>query len=351
MYSMCGNERSGYYLKARDTIVRLISCLPNSNGNLAGEFVRVSGNWLTDELTYPTSPKDVDTRRFRADPSVIHVRDLNFVIRSEIFVHFDSQLQAAHLILGHTLAYNSFQDPGQALTIDSPLLSYLDVRLQGFLPRGLTLGEAQRLGPQQIREGSLLPFKDGSVDRAFHARRIDPGQRQVEVESVDSSSEGTGPKDSNTEMVVRRIMMANRFLAGAWQAPPQQGPLSSTPFKRKRPRNTDEPTEPQGEVPSQTPPIQSTALLQYRQRGGNARLDSATGTCLLRLVFEIGIKVKVAKLLRAWAKPLSFPTMCSSSLRAVTLRLEWHAIAERLRSSAEDVEKEKTLKKVAKATM
>ena len=31
MYSLCGNIRSNYYLKARDLQVRLISCLPNSN--------------------------------------------------------------------------------------------------------------------------------------------------------------------------------------------------------------------------------------------------------------------------------------------------------------------------------
>ena len=44
MYSLCGNIRSNYYLKARDVHVRLISCLPNSNRDLAGEFVWVSGN-------------------------------------------------------------------------------------------------------------------------------------------------------------------------------------------------------------------------------------------------------------------------------------------------------------------
>ena len=37
-------------------MVRLISCLPDSNRKFAGEFVRVSENWLNWELTYPTSP-------------------------------------------------------------------------------------------------------------------------------------------------------------------------------------------------------------------------------------------------------------------------------------------------------
>ena len=59
VYSLCGNERLGYYLKVRDTMVRLISCLFNSNRNSAGEFVHVNGNWLVDELTCLTSCRDV----------------------------------------------------------------------------------------------------------------------------------------------------------------------------------------------------------------------------------------------------------------------------------------------------
>ena len=59
MYSLCGNIRMNYYLKVRDVEVRLISCLPNSDRNSAGENVRVSGDWLSDELTCPTLPRDV----------------------------------------------------------------------------------------------------------------------------------------------------------------------------------------------------------------------------------------------------------------------------------------------------
>ena len=69
-----------------------------------------------------------NAKRFKPDRNAIHVWDLNFVLRSEIFVHFDDQLRASHLILGCTLAYTSFQDQRQVLTVGSPLLSYLDVR-------------------------------------------------------------------------------------------------------------------------------------------------------------------------------------------------------------------------------
>ena len=60
MYSLYDNIQLGYYLKARDMMVQLILCLPDSNRNSAREFVRVSGNWLANEITCPTSPRDVD---------------------------------------------------------------------------------------------------------------------------------------------------------------------------------------------------------------------------------------------------------------------------------------------------
>ena len=59
MYSLCGNINSGYYIKTRDMRVRLISCLPDSNRNSAGEFVRVSGNWFAEELPCAFSPRNV----------------------------------------------------------------------------------------------------------------------------------------------------------------------------------------------------------------------------------------------------------------------------------------------------
>ena len=59
MYSLYGNIKTDYYLKTRDMRVRLISCLPDSNRNSAGEFVRVSGNWFVNELPCPFSLRDV----------------------------------------------------------------------------------------------------------------------------------------------------------------------------------------------------------------------------------------------------------------------------------------------------
>ena len=59
MYSIRGSLKHEYYLQTRNTMVRLVSCLPKSNRNLVGEYVRVSGNWLNGEMTCPTSPRQM----------------------------------------------------------------------------------------------------------------------------------------------------------------------------------------------------------------------------------------------------------------------------------------------------
>ena len=55
LYAIRGSLRNGYYLQIQNTMVRLISCLLDSNRNSVGELVRVSENWLSGELTYSTS--------------------------------------------------------------------------------------------------------------------------------------------------------------------------------------------------------------------------------------------------------------------------------------------------------
>ena len=63
MYSLCGNKATNYYLKTRDTRVRLISCLPDSNRNSAGEFVWVRVNWFAGEIPCPLSWREVGSYR------------------------------------------------------------------------------------------------------------------------------------------------------------------------------------------------------------------------------------------------------------------------------------------------
>ena len=197
MYSLCSNIDLDYYLKTRDNRVRLISCLPDTNRNLTGEFVRVSGKWFAEELPYAFKPRDVgrsrvyfftsillihkfqldwvtsnqflycfyaDTKRFKKDLRVVHVQDLNFVLRSEIFIHWDGQLRASLLILGIDPMYSTWQVFGQALLVDSPFLSYIDVRHANFLPPRLTVGEARDLGPRYTCSDELAPIKDESAE-------------------------------------------------------------------------------------------------------------------------------------------------------------------------------------------
>ena len=60
MYSLCGKKKSNYYLKTRDTRVRLISCLSDSNRNSAGEYIRVHGNWFVGDIPPPFLRREVD---------------------------------------------------------------------------------------------------------------------------------------------------------------------------------------------------------------------------------------------------------------------------------------------------
>ena len=75
---------------------------------------------------------DADGKKFKPDSNAVHMWDLNFVLRSAIFVHYNDQLRASYLILSCTLIYTSYQDPGQALTVDSPLLSYIALSTEVF---------------------------------------------------------------------------------------------------------------------------------------------------------------------------------------------------------------------------
>nr|POE97719.1 hypothetical protein CFP56_71782 [Quercus suber] len=112
----------------------------------------------------------VVSKCFKLDIHAIHVKDLNFVLSSEIFVHYDEQLRASQLILNCVPSYTSYQDPRPALIVGSPLLSYINVRLPRFLSRGLTVGEARERGSRYVREGFLVPTREGLADLVFQGR-------------------------------------------------------------------------------------------------------------------------------------------------------------------------------------
>ena len=74
------------------------------------------------------------------------------------------QLPVSHLILGVDPVYSTWQFFSQALLVDSPLLSYIDVRHANFLPPKFTVGEAQDLGRCYTCSDELAPIRDESVE-------------------------------------------------------------------------------------------------------------------------------------------------------------------------------------------
>ena len=101
---------------------------------------------------------------------VVHVRNLNFLLRFKIFVHWDGQLRVSHLILGVEPVYSTWQPFRQALLVDSPLLSYIDVWHTNFLPPKLTVGEAHEFGRRYTCSDKLAPLRDESAQRV--SRRL-----------------------------------------------------------------------------------------------------------------------------------------------------------------------------------
>ena len=99
-------------------------------------------------------------------PKLSHtnVQALNYLLRSEIFVSKDGQLQAAPLILDYEPLSRTFHDVGQAIRAGSSRLAWIDVSKLGFL--------AQRdlpLVPQPVLQDPLpvaLPLPQAPQDVA-----------------------------------------------------------------------------------------------------------------------------------------------------------------------------------------
>lgn len=98
MYNVCGNTRSGYYLKVRDIVVRPISCILDSKKNLAGEYVKVSGNWLADKQTCPTSPREIGRYHFLFFPFFLYSFILFFYF---VFLFCVRDVNAHHCSFNH----------------------------------------------------------------------------------------------------------------------------------------------------------------------------------------------------------------------------------------------------------
>ena len=122
--------------------------------------------------------------------------------------------------------YSTWQVFGQALLVNSPLLSYIDVRHANFLPPRLTVGEARDLGPRYTCSDELAPIRDESVERVSRRRR-ELAHQQVEQEAPPQAEpeapaqaeeavvELVSSSRTESEMVTRKVMTISRFMLGA----------------------------------------------------------------------------------------------------------------------------------------
>ena len=65
--------------------------------------------------------------------SLVNILSQNKLLRSEVFISEDKQLQVVHLILDYEPLSRTYQDVGQAIRAYNPRLARIDVFVPGFL--------------------------------------------------------------------------------------------------------------------------------------------------------------------------------------------------------------------------
>ena len=88
----------------------------------------------------------------------------------------------SHLILGVDPVYSIWQPFCQVLLVDSPLLSYIDVRYANFLPPNFTVGEARDIGRRYTCLDEIAPIRDETAElasRYLRERAHEAVQREV----------------------------------------------------------------------------------------------------------------------------------------------------------------------------
>ena len=105
MYCVWGSLRLEYYPQTCSTMVQLISCLPNSNRNSAGELVKVSGNWLNGELIFSFP---ISQHHYHLLPPLNLLIHLNSTDRHRYTVNLLLLLLFTHLFITHYYYYTFF---------------------------------------------------------------------------------------------------------------------------------------------------------------------------------------------------------------------------------------------------
>ena len=87
---------------------------------------------------------------------MVNEADLTRILQSEIFLHTDGKLHAAHVILGHKPISSSFQSPKNVIKAKDPGLNQINVAVPRFLIGPPLEGTHQAVLPVQstIEEGA-----------------------------------------------------------------------------------------------------------------------------------------------------------------------------------------------------
>ena len=128
------------------------------------------------------------------------------------------------------------------LLVDSPLLSYIDVRHTNFLPPKLTIGEAREFGKRYTYSDELAPLLDEFAERVSRRLRElaheavqekalvqgpahpkNPVELEAPVEeaehfAIDVTNLSATDSILGEDMVTRKTMTIDRFVLGARQA-------------------------------------------------------------------------------------------------------------------------------------
>ena len=100
----------------------------------------------------------VDRRYTKPNLRLVNKASLDKVLKAEIYVNeADSQLRAAHLILGYTPLSYAFQAPKYVIRARDPRLHHISVAYTGFIvPEGIPLPQyTSRIGPLFVAKVSV----------------------------------------------------------------------------------------------------------------------------------------------------------------------------------------------------
>lgn len=108
------------------------------------------------------------------------------------------------------------------LLVDSPFISYIDVRHAKFLPPTLTIGEARDLGPRYTSTDDLAPVKDEFVEQVSQNNKRHEAIEQPESPAPIADKEAAEPigtsgtkSDQVRKIVKQRTMTLAQFLPRA----------------------------------------------------------------------------------------------------------------------------------------